>query len=478
MTFEERVTTFINDHHLIQPRMRLVAGVSGGADSMALLHFLSQKRDDWALVLAVCSVDHGLRGAAGRDDLNFVASFCRKNNIIFYGRTVDVRTYMKKRKMSMEAAARELRYQAFREVIEQFHADALVLAHHGDDQIETMLMRAVRGSAGMARSGIPVKRPFAGAMLIRPFLSQTKEALEAYCLAHGIKPRTDATNALDTHTRNRFRKYVLPFLKQENPSVHLKFQYESERIAEDERLLIQMAEERLKQIIIEKKKDQIKFSVPGLLRSAIPLQRRIIHLILNYLYTNQMMQPLHQSIHIENLLQFFRSGRASGNLYFPGGLIARKSYEFCMIGLPEPMEKGYDTVLHIPGKTLFAAGTIVAELLPEGNCIPESGCSPESLIINYGTVALPLRVRTWKPGDRLTPKGMKGSQKVQRIFINKKVPRDKRLIWPLITDGNGNILWMPFLRRGRQPAPKALEHKTKYLKLTFTSKVDLGRTEA
>ncbi|GGL64256.1 tRNA lysidine(34) synthetase TilS [Sporolactobacillus putidus] len=479
MTFEESVTQFIRNHGLIHPRMRLVAGVSGGADSMALLQYLCGKRKAWELELAVCSVDHGLRGVSGREDLAFVASFCQRENIVFFGKTVDVRAYCTKKHLGIEAAARELRYQAFEEALGGFGADALVLAHHGDDQIETMLMREVRGRIGIARSGIPVRRPFAGKELIRPLLSQTKSALEAYCAAHGLKPRHDATNESDRHTRNRFRKQVLPFLKQENPSVHLKFQYESETIAEDEAFLLRLAEQQLGSVILEKSADQVKISVPDLLIIPFSLQRRIIHLILNYLYTNRKIQPMHQSIHIENLLQLLRSGRSSGHAVFPEGLSARKSYEVCLIGfLSRVVDKSYDIVLRVPGRTLFSAGTIEAEFLPGGFCVGTAVTGPDSIIIDYHNVAGPLRVRTWQPGDRMMPSGMTGTQKIQRIFINEKIDREKRFIWPLVVDGKDSVLWLPLLRRGWRSSLEVQKREACYLKLTFTPIDDLGRIKA
>lgn len=478
MTFEESVTQFIRNHQLIHPHMRLVAGVSGGADSMALLSYLCTMRRQWLLELAVCSVDHGLRGAEGRADLEFVRTFCEEKNVMFFGRRVDVRSFSRKRKLSLEAAARELRYKAFAETVELFRADALVLAHHGDDQIETMLMRATRGSVGPARAGIPVRRPFAGVELVRPFLTQTKSFLEDYCREQGIRPRCDVTNSWENHTRNRFRKYVLPFLKRENPSVHLKFQYESERLADDEAFLIQLAEAQLKEVVIKKSNDLVKLSIPALLSLPSPLQRRAIHLILNYLYMNQRMKPLHQSIHIEHLLQLLRSDRASGGTFFPKGFAARKSYEICLVGrFSLTAEKGYDVVLNIPGRTECPAGVIDAEFLEDNLCPEEKKDRQNRITIDCPAISFPLIVRSPLPGDRIMPVGMKHAQKIHRIFINEKIDRLRRSRWPLIVDGKGTAIWLPLLRKALLPESEQSGEKTKYLTLTFTPHADFGRTQ-
>ncbi|GEB78165.1 tRNA lysidine(34) synthetase TilS [Sporolactobacillus inulinus] len=478
MTVNENVTQFIESHHLIQHGSRLLLGVSGGADSMALLLYFAEKQREWGLELAVCSVDHALRGKDSSEDLNYVACFCAKRDILFIGKKVDARAWSRAQKISLETAARALRYRAFAEAMDTFHADALVLAHHGDDQVETMLMRAVRGTVGIGRAGIPVRRPFAGRELVRPLLSQTKRDLERYCAANGIVSRNDPSNQSDVHTRNRFRKYVLPFLKKENPKVHLKFQYESERITEDESLLNDLAKSQLKSVTLKKQKSIYALSIPNLLAVHPALQRRTIHLVLCYLYTNQQLQPMHQPIHIEGLLQFLHAGRSSGNMTLPGGLTASVSYETCMIGfLPTEDEVSKPIKLSIPGQTncrsgIFEADTLTIDFLK--HCATDASC----LIFDPEVVSLPLYVRTIRSGDRMRPNGMTGSQKIQRIFINEKVDRNQRKRWPLITDSKGRVLWLPLLKRGiALPSPRTSEKK-EYVKLKFIPFSGFGRTQA
>jgi tRNA(Ile)-lysidine synthetase, N-terminal domain/tRNA(Ile)-lysidine synthetase, C-terminal domain len=474
MIFEEQVTRFIERHRLIRRGMRLVVGVSGGADSMALLCFLCNKRAIWDLKLAVCSVDHGLRGAASVQDVRYVSDYCREHDVAFYPKTADVTGYCRTHHVGIEAGARSLRYQAFSEVMHLFRADALALAHHGDDQIETMLMRATRGSAGPARAGIPVRRPFAGGWLIRPFLSQTRQDLMDYCDRNGIHPRVDVTNRSDSHTRNRFRKIVLPFLKQENPAVHLKFQYESERIAEDERFLGELSKEALETVILQKESGLVKLSTSALLSVSLPLQRRMIHLILNYLYTNRQITPLHQTIHIENFMKLIRSERASGEISFPGGLSARKSYTFCVVGfLSQSTGPEYDRLIRMPGTTAFPRGNVTVRPVPAD--LRGAATKPDCLIFDPDETALPLRVRNWRAGDRIRPNGSAHVQKIGRIFINEKVARDQRAGWPVIVDGTGRIIWLPLLRRAVKFPPETAIHKEKCMMLVITPSEDFGR---
>jgi tRNA(Ile)-lysidine synthase len=476
MTFEEQVTRFIQRHQLIHRGMRIVAGVSGGADSMALLCFLHTRRTEWDLKLAACSVDHGLRGTASTQDVRFVSDYCRNHGITFYPKSADVAGYCHSHHVSIEAGARLLRYQAFSEVMHLFHADALALAHHGDDQIETMLMRETRGSAGPARAGIPVSRPFAGGRLIRPFLCQTKKDLTDYCARNGIKPHIDATNYSDDHTRNRFRNIVLPFLKKENPLVHLKFQYESERITEDERFLGELAKKALKTVILQKEPELVKISISALLSVPLPLQRRMIHLILNYLYTRRQMSPLHQTIHIENLMKLIRSNRASGELCFPGGLSAKKSYTFCIIGfLRQKDDFEFNRLIRLPGVTEFPGGFIRAGSVPADFSRNEAG--PACLVIDPELTILPLRIRNWRSGDRIRPNGLAYAQKIGRIFINEKVARDRRTGWPVVVDGGGRIIWLPLLRRAINYPPGTAILKRTCLMLVIQLSEDFGRIQ-
>lgn len=477
MNVDDSVNAFVEEHRLIRPHMRLVAGVSGGADSMALIQYLFGIRERLHLSLAVCSVDHRLRGKESEADLHYVSSWCGERRILFYGRTVDVPAYIRKTGMGVEEAARELRYRAFADVLRRFRADALVLAHHGDDQIETMLMRQVNGRIGPGRAGIPVSRPFAGTFLIRPFLSQSKEDLERYCREHGIEPRTDATNASDRHTRNRFRQHILPFLKCENPAVHLKFQYASERIAEDEQYLMQAAENQLTKVVVEKKKDIVKLSVPHFLNVARSLQRRIIHLILNYLYAMRKLRPEHQSIHIDQMLRLMRSGHPSGSLLLPKGLAVRKSYKVCLVGFfdGQPVVT-YNQRINIPGETRFPAGVIKAEFLSAN--VSGTAVGANAMIVDCRSSALPLRVRTRKPGDRIGLIRTAGSQKVKSVFIDKKIDRRKRSLWPIVVDRNDRVLWLPLLKRGRCPDPENGAGGPKYLLLEFIPTDDFGGTEA
>ncbi|TMW69941.1 tRNA lysidine(34) synthetase TilS [Alteribacter natronophilus] len=444
---KQTVDRFIEKHGLLSAGAKVLAAVSGGPDSAALLHYLVSRKEELGLRLLVLHVDHGLRGAASRQDRMFVETLSRSHGVQCITAEPDVKKEAEKSGTSLQEAARYCRYRFFEQVMNEYEGDYLVTAHHGDDQVETMLMRQVRGAAG-GMKGIPVKRPFAAGILVRPFLAVEKDSLIAYCRENGIEYRIDPTNEKDSYTRNRFRKEVLPFLKEENPKVHERFQQQSEWLAEDDDFLGELAEEGLEKAVTGKNPEQVTLSIPEFLSMPNPLQRRAFHLILNYL-SKDTEKSMARSIHMNAFSDLLRQTHPSGNLDLPGAVSVRRSYGVCVIssGAESPGRNTDSWQLPESGMVVFKEGKIeVSNALSEEYSSPV----PESLWTYYGDrnlLRLPLTVRFRKAGDRLVPFGMTGSRKLKDLLIDKKVPRDLRDRWPVITDADDRILWLPGLAR-------------------------------
>jgi tRNA(Ile)-lysidine synthase len=463
----QSVDHFIKRHKLLTNGATVVVGVSGGPDSMALLDYLNSTGNRWALTVIVASVDHGLRGEQSAEDVSYVERYCRRNNVKFEGTFLDVLSHQQEKGVSVQQAARECRYRFFEKVMVSYSADFLALGHHGDDQVETMLMRQVRGSFGTARSGIPVSRPFGSGRLIRPFLTVTKEDIEAYCRERKIKPRRDPTNESDDYVRNRFRHHVLPFLKEENPNVHRRFQYDSETLAEDHHYLETAAKEKLADAIIDKQPDNVILSRHVL--SSVPraLQKRMVHLILNYLY-KEIPSSL-SSIHIEGVLAFLDADHPSGRLDFPSQLQVIRSYDqLTFVFGTRNAGNVYQEKLDDGGKLDLPFGEISAEVCTYDGKTEEG---KNVFVCDADLVSFPLTVRTRWSGDRLLLKGMNGSKKVKTIFIDEKVDKDVRDVWPVVVDAGGTVLWLPGLKHSSAAGVTA---KTKRLLiLRFQSSEDL-----
>ncbi|MFD1706507.1 tRNA lysidine(34) synthetase TilS [Siminovitchia sediminis] len=439
--FNTKIMSFIEKHGLLRRGDFVVAAVSGGPDSMAMLDFLVKRQDMYGIRLAVAHVDHMLRGEESVQDLEYVRSYCDHYGLELKAASIDVKQKMKLEQTGMQETARKYRYRFFASVMEELGANKLAVAQHADDQMETILMRLTRGSSGKARAGMPPLRAFARGKLIRPLLGVTKDEINDYCTFHQLHPRMDPSNEKPAYTRNRFRMDVLPVLKRENQQVHEHFQRFSEDLLEDEAYLEALAEREIRTISRFGEKE-VHLDIPSFLQMPLPLQRRGIHLILSYLYQKKI--PCVTSGHVQLVGKLLNGENPSGRLDLPLGLHVVRSYRNCIFTFVSMnQETGYTFELR-PGQNI---------LLPDGgkiglkinNELPSAG--GDYIILHQNEVKLPLIVRTRRPGDRIKVKGMNGRKKVKDLFIDEKISRSRRDSWPIITDQEGQILWIPGLKK-------------------------------
>ncbi|RFU62657.1 tRNA lysidine(34) synthetase TilS [Peribacillus glennii] len=463
--FKRKILDYIYKHKLIPEKSSLVAGVSGGPDSLVLLHFLNSVKDELEFKLVVAHVDHMFRGEESYQDYLFVESVCREWDIPFEGKRINVPEYMDISGESTQNAARDLRYSFFKDVMNKYKSSLLVLGHHGDDQIETMLMRITRGASGMARAGIPAKRRFHDGWVIRPFLVASKNELINYAKENGLEPRLDPSNEKDVYLRNRFRHSVLPFLKSENPRSHEHYQRFSEELFEDEAFLQELAAKHIEDIWIEKQDGYASIKLERLQLMPKPLQRRAIQLILDYLYTERPSSL--SALHIDQLFALFFCPQPSAELHLPAGLYAEKSYQTGIFRFFQPERPEYSLHLQIPGDNILPNGYKIKAQYINGE-IPDS-YGNDSFIIPALTSDLPLIVRTRKDGDRISIKGLGGSKKLKDIFIDEKIPKSRRNDWPVVMNQRGEILWLPGLKKSDQAVDKSRDGQSfiflKYKKL-------------
>ena len=401
-----------------------------------------------------------LRGKESEDEFLFVENYCENNEITFEGKKTDVLTYQQQFALSTQVAARECRYQFFKEVMEKHNGQFLALAHHGDDQVETMIMRQIRGAYGKGMAGIPVKRPFGQGFIVRPFLCVSKDDIMTYCQKENLQPRIDSSNFSNKYLRNRIRNEVLPVLKIENPSVHTRFQQQSELLLEDELFLEKLAKQMIEETIIKKTANELIIFIPKLKHAPFPLQRRGFQLILNYLYERNLPEII--TIHFEQLLNFVNNNHPSGLLNFPNYLTIKKSYDRCIFTF-EKNEKAtsYELPLDFPGIVQLKKGMIIGEVTAVA---PHNGSqNKDTVIFDYEKITKPLLVRNRKQGDYLLLSI--GKKKLKSLFIDEKISREDREIWPIVQDGAGEILWIPKLRKSI--IAKVTDETKLYLVLTY-----------
>ncbi|WP_373894558.1 tRNA lysidine(34) synthetase TilS [Virgibacillus sp. CBA3643] len=456
------VTAFIRKNQLVTSGATVLVGVSGGPDSMALLHFLCSIREEWELRLIAISIDHQLRDAQSQTDLDYVRAMCDRWDIPFIGASLDVPAYKQDKQMGTQIAAREMRYQFFAEQMEKQEADYLALGHHGDDQVETMVMGLVRSANSSDFSGIPVKRDFATGSIIRPFLGVTKDEINAYVEARDIIPRIDPTNNETVYTRNFFRKKVIPLLKEKNSNIHTTVQHLSETLSEDEQYLREQADKGFKEIVeVDEERPFAEFEIDMFQAQHSALQRRIFHLILNYLY-DRLPKDL-SYVHEEQFFALLQSGKGNVQIDFPAHLKLEKVYGklmFYFFMQERVHHPSYYKTLEVPGRIDFPDGSVVTAVYSN----TYHGQHKYSYFCNSEEIALPLHIRTRLAGDRMRWKGLAGSKKLKDIFIDAKVPKRDRATWPVLTDNNGVILWLIGLKKGQ---PDSQKSNTSYIQINY-----------
>lgn len=453
--------SFLHHHGLNIKNKGVVVGVSGGPDSLALLHYLLKRREKWNISIVAAHVDHMFRGQESINEAKFVEEFCILNNIPCEVKQINVPEIISETKKNPQVAARECRYEFFKEVMESYQCSYLALGHHGDDQIETVLMRLTRGSTGMARAGILFKRNFSRGLLIRPFLCLTKQEIENYCDQNQLEPRRDPSNEKDAYSRNRFRKNILPHLKAENIQVHNHFQRFSEELQNDEEFLQELTVQKMN-TVMRKEKDKISVDIKTFSTMPMPLQRRGIQLILKYLYQERL--AFLSSIHTDQLFSLIYNPQPSGMLDFPFGLKIIRSYENCYFQFHQNEEVPYRFELRKPGTVSLPNGEKVSLEYTE-NGLAKTGKNEFTLDLN--DISLPLIIRSRKSGDRMSIKGMIGTKKIKDIFIDQKVPIHERNQWPIITDSADNILWIPGIKKSNYEVKG--NTNSSYIQLTYKS---------
>ena len=425
----------------IEPKSVVVIGVSGGPDSMALAHSFLSIKEEYDFTVVVAHVDHMFRGQESLDDLEYVKKWCNLNSIPFEGGRLNVNQFIEETGLSSQQAARECRYRFFDEIMTKYQANYLALGHHGEDQVETILMRLVRGSSSMGYAGIREKRLFSTGEIIRPFLELRKHDLIYYCQKNNITTRKDPSNDKDVYTRNRFRHHVLPFIFEENPTAQKRFQLFSRQQIEDELYLMELTEGILNTVIKNKRKQAVTIDVEQFLNVPISLQRRCIQLILEYVYLH-IPKGLTQG-HLNSILTLLKNGKSTWEQHLPEGLFVKRSYNECSFTFDEMNVKYYTISIDGPGIYELPNGFSIKVELHKQLSEPKN----DTFICSEKDVTFPLIVRNRKNGDRMSLKGMNGSKKLKDIFIDEKMKQSLRDEWPIITDSQNNILWVPFVKK-------------------------------
>lgn len=451
MTLQKRVEIWLNNEGLaarpfLPPSSKLVISVSGGPDSLALLHVLAAIFPLEYLV--VVHLNHGWRAEA-ETEAEFVRATAVSLHIPCYIEKTDVIGLARAEGLSLEEAGRNARYAFFARVARQVGANAIAVGHHADDQAETVLMHLLRG-AGLAglRGMLPVS-PLPDAddlWLIRPFLTTTRAEIEQYCREHALNPVIDPSNRDTTYFRNRLRHELLPILADYNPQIKARLQRMAAVAAADFALLDGLTQEKLGEILLETGADWLALDRSKWLALPLSLRRAVLRQVVKRLRADLRdvnFQP------IEQARLAAEKGKTGVQAALPGGVMLTVEYERLTIAadpdaLPIhwPQMVGDTAVstalsagvpLPIPGCIQLANGwTLTAEPVPSIDLSQiQNNPDPWTAFVDVGGADLWVRGRL--AGERIRPLGMSGqSAKLKEVMINRKIPARLRAGWPIV----------------------------------------------
>lgn len=451
----EQVHKYVREQRLLQPGDRVAVAVSGGADSVALLRVLLELRENLGIVLSVAHFHHGIRGAEADADQQFVRSLAEAFTLDFYTSAADVPAYAGSHKLSLEAAARELRHQWFAQLVREDPVDKIATAHTIDDQAETVLMRILRGAGSHGLAAIfPAQ---AEKHLVRPLLAASRRDVEAYLAALGQAWREDSSNRDLRHTRNRVRHELLPVLERDfNAGIRQTLADLAEVARGEAEFWDAQIPGLLARLIRSGKPSRSGRSTSGdasrtlavdvktFRELPIALQRQVLHGIACKLGIGFEFK------HIRQVIELMNERAVSKRLILPGRYEAVRTFrelQFSPTGREEVLSGDYRYPLSIPGEVAVPElGSVIRARLISASAggRPRAQRNSESLL-NRALLADRLEVRNWRAGDKFFPGQTRAPKKLKELLQAGRLGRElspaERRLWPVV-ESAGQIVWV------------------------------------
>jgi len=464
----ERVLHFIRQHHLALGQHPLLVAVSGGQDSVCLLHVLVKLQPELNTELHVAHLDHQLRGAESEADAQYVAELARQFGITSTVEKRDVEAYQAQQRLSLEEAAREVRYTFLAEVAGSIGAEQVAVGHTSDDHVETLLMHLIRGTGTRGLRGLqPISRWQSSAnnlTIIRPLLQVSRQETADYCRHHQLVTRIDTSNFSLSPLRNRVRQQLLPLLQSYNPRI-VETLLRTADIAADDLAFLEKEVARVWDKVVQKHEDTIVLDKTEFLDLPSGLQRHLLRRAIEDLLGS--LKDI-EARHIEEVMDALVKP-AGRSLNLPGGLFFSVEYNQYLLGpdpaasSPFPVLDG-EFVLKIPGEVLLPGWRVTASVIKRRQMTDED--DNFSACFDLDKAGDRLVVRSRQSGDRFQPLGMNQTKKLGEFMIDAKIPRAWRRRVPVVCSPH-HILWVVGWRIDNRA--RVTENTTRVLCLKFKS---------
>lgn len=424
----------IEKYKLLQGTVTVLAAISGGPDSMAMLHCLYKLKDEFEFDLLVAHVNHGVRAECAIRDQEFVKSEAKKLGLKYFTTNVDMVAYGKENKMTAEEAGRILRYGFFRKILQENGGGRIAVAHNKNDQAETVLHRIIRGTG---LDGLRAMSMISGD-IIRPMLNISRKDIEEFIEKNNIETMADHTNLQTIYTRNKIRLELLPYIRDNfNPNI-IDSLYRLSEIAQlDLDILDSKIDEKFNFIVKKNTNNSIIFKGSEFIKLDKGTARRLIRKAIFNLFGN--LNGFGE-VHIQKVVELFEVGITGKSIDVGRGVVASVSYGNFIISKESAKDLKLEPFILKYGKNILEDWNLIVFVQDVDQLSETKEIS--TAYIDKDKIQGSLVIRQRKTGDRINPIGMNGSKKIKDIFIDNKIPRDERDRIPILTDANG-IIWIP-----------------------------------
>ncbi|AKP44481.1 TPA: tRNA lysidine(34) synthetase TilS [Clostridioides difficile] len=431
----DKVLSTINKHNLIQKGDKIVLGLSGGPDSVCLLHVLNRLKKDFNIEIYAAHLNHQIRGIEAQKDALYVSKLCEDMGIIFFVKSINVPKYCENEGLSLEEGARKLRYEMFYEIKDKIKANKIAIGHNLNDQAETVMMRIMRGTGLKGLKGIDYIRDNC---IIRPILDVERNEIEEYCEAYNLNPRIDKTNLENIYTRNKIRLDLLPYMKDNfNSNVIESIVRMSNSLKSDNDYIEKEAEAKFREVSNIKEKGFVEINLDNFvcLHDAIKvrvLRNSIKHILGDTNFVDQR--------HIEDIMSLEDNSKVNKMLTLPRNIFVYRKKDCIILTNEEIVNEEIEFYYNVPSNGFIKIKElkqIIETQVMSIDRYKSMKLDNSSKGFDFNKVKGGIVIRSRRQGDKI--KLAMGSKKVKDLFIDLKIPREERCKIPIITDSEGII---------------------------------------
>lgn len=431
----DKVLGTINKHNLIQKGDKIVLGLSGGPDSVCLLHVLNRLKKDFNIEIYAAHLNHQIRGIEAQKDALYVSKLCEEMGIVFFVKSINVPKYCENEGLSLEEGARKLRYEMFYEIKDKIKANKIAIGHNLNDQAETVMMRIMRGTGLTGLKGIDYIRDNC---IIRPILDVERSDIEDYCEAYDLNPRIDKTNLESIYTRNKIRLDLLPYMKDNfNSNVIESIVRMSNSLKVDNDYIEKEAEAKFREVSNVKEKGFVEINLDDFICLHDAIKVRVLRNSIKHILgdTNFVDQR-----HIEDIMSLEDNSKVNKMLTLPRNIFVYRKKDSIILTNEEIVNEEIEFYYNVPSNGFIKIKElkqIIETQVMSIDRYKSMKLDNSSKGFDFNKVKGGIVIRSRRQGDKI--KLAMGSKKVKDLFIDLKIPREERCKVPIITDSEGII---------------------------------------